>query len=380
MVARLVVEVCAVWAVVVAGASSRGLKLKARGGRAAPGPSRRAFAAAGTVARGGGGVDHVVPGPGAAPTALTLRQHALAGALARAIAQSAVHPLNVCKTVLQSHGGYEALRGGVSGGLFAASTLGFLTRGMGAQALLSLPNGAINFCAMEGARRCLVGSLGALPGGGRFLPRPFVDALSASVGTVLSTLVSLPQSILNDRIMSGRYPNLAVAARDVGLKGLWPRRTWTAALCAKVPAYSLNWVFYQQLRRARLGDLPRGEQDLDASTDVLLGAAAASISVCLMIPLDTVKVRMTTNNLGRVPYASVADAVRRMLAEEGVVAFYRGLPPRLLSVVPMTAIQFAAYECGKRHIPRAEAALATAWRAATAALLRKTAAVRDLGV
>ena len=75
--------------------------------------------------------------------------------------------------------------------------------------------------------------------------------------------------------------------------------------------------------------------------DVLVGACAASASVCLMIPLDTVKVRMTTGNLGGVAYRNVADAIRTMLREEGAFCFYRGLPPRLLSVVPMIAIQFA---------------------------------------
>ena len=76
-----------------------------------------------------------------------------------------------------------------------------------------------------------------------------------------------------------------------------------------------------------------------------------------MIPLDTVKVRMTTGNLGGVAYRNVADAIRTMLREEGAFAFYRGLPPRLLSVVPMIAIQFATYEFAKRRLPALEARL-----------------------
>ena len=67
---------------------------------------------------------------------------------------------------------------------------------------------------------------------------------------------------------------------------------------------------------------------LGARADVLIGACAAAASVCLMIPLDTVKVRMTTGNLGGVAYRNVADAIRTMLREEGAFCFYRGLPPR----------------------------------------------------
>lgn len=289
------------------------------------------------------------------PEDLTLRQHAIAGALARAVAQSAVHPLNVCKTVLQGRDGAAALRALTAAGPLSPRTWRALSRGLGAQALLSLPNGALNFCAMEGARRAIDAAL-ALSGGSA--PRPLVDAASAGVGTVVGTFVSLPQSILSDRIMAGTYPTLGAALRGVGVRNLWPRATWVAALAAKVPAYSLNWVAYQRLRRAELRRT-RGRTPTPAR-DVFLGACAASISVCVMIPLDTVKVRMTTGNLG-LPYAHVGEAVGTMLRTEGVLAFYRGLPPRLLSVVPMTALQFAAYEFGKRAIPRLEADAAAAW-------------------
>jgi Mitochondrial carrier protein len=43
-------------------------------------------------------------------------------------------------------------------------------------------------------------------------------------------------------------------------------------------------------------------------------------------------------------YKGVSDCFYRILKEEGVGAFYRSLPPRLMSVVPMIAIQFGVYE------------------------------------
>lgn len=260
---------------------------------------------------------------------LTLRQHAVAGALARCAAQSAVHPLNVAKTVLQTSKGGQLLKEAFSSPKMARITF---SRGLGAQALLSLPNGAVNFWALEFSRRLI-------PGNG-----PLVDVLSASVGTALGTFVSLPQSILNDGIMSGKYANLRQAVRGVGWKGLYPPATWRAALISKVPAYALNWACYQELRRVCNASTPM--------EDLVVGALASSISVCVMIPLDTVKVRMTTGNFGRSrAYRGVTDCVTCMLKDEGIHAFYRGLPPRLLSVVPMTAIQFTIYELAKRRLP-----------------------------
>jgi hypothetical protein len=41
-----------------------------------------------------------------------------------------------------------------------------------------------------------------------------------------------------------------------------------------------------------------------------------------------------------IAYTGVRDCFYRILKEEGVGAFYRSLPPRLMSVVPMIAIQF----------------------------------------
>lgn len=49
-----------------------------------------------------------------------------------------------------------------------------------------------------------------------------------------------------------------------------------------------------------------------------------------------------------VAYKGVTDCFCRILKEEGVGAFYRSLPPRLMSVVPMIAIQFSAYEVLKK--------------------------------
>ena len=60
-------------------------------------------------------------------------------------------------------------------------------------------------------------------------------------------------------------------------------------------------------------------------------------------------------------YKGVSDCFYRILKEEGVGAFYRSLPPRLMSVVPMIAIQFGVYEMMKSkflHINKEQRILA----------------------
>ena len=65
-----------------------------------------------------------------------------------------------------------------------------------------------------------------------------------------------------------------------------------------------------------------------------------------MIPMDTVKTRLVTqmNYPDLVPYKGIIDCYQTIFREEGIGAFYRGLTPRLLSVVPMIGIQFGVYE------------------------------------
>jgi hypothetical protein len=49
-----------------------------------------------------------------------------------------------------------------------------------------------------------------------------------------------------------------------------------------------------------------------------------------------------------VPYKGIVDCALRVYREEGIKTFYRGLPPRLVSVVPMIGIQFGVYEFMKK--------------------------------
>lgn len=76
--------------------------------------------------------------------------------------------------------------------------------------------------------------------------------------------------------------------------------------------------------------------------------------MCIMIPMDTIKTRLVTQaslaatGADIVPYKGIIDCATRVAREEGVRALYRGLPPRLVSVVPMIGIQFGVYEFMKK--------------------------------
>lgn len=58
----------------------------------------------------------------------------------RSVAQTSLHPANVIKTLLQTKGSFRAI---------LPLTWVTLSRGAGAQFLLSLPNGALHFAVLE---------------------------------------------------------------------------------------------------------------------------------------------------------------------------------------------------------------------------------------
>ena len=89
-----------------------------------------------------------------------------------------------------------------------------------------------------------------------------------------------------------------------------------------------------------------------------MGCLSSAATVCVMIPMDTIKTRLVTQ-LSTSPnaYKGIMDCARTIIKEEGAGAFYKGLPPRLLSVVPMIGIQFGTYEFMKKVILKKNAEL-----------------------
>lgn len=172
----------------------------------------------------------------------------------------------------------------------------------------------------------------------------FGDFTASSISTAICSIVSTPQMVLTDRLMAGVYTTfpeaMSTIMRTEGPLGFYSG--WWPALAQKIPSYGLTWMFFQQLRRVHediFGHKPNSE------TSFFFGAVAAAGSVTVMIPMDTIKTRIVIQDC-TCPraYKGVVDCFYRVLREEGPNAFYRSLPPRLMSVVPMIAIQYGMYE------------------------------------
>uniref|UniRef100_A0A0G4I4N5 Mitochondrial carrier protein n=1 Tax=Chromera velia CCMP2878 TaxID=1169474 RepID=A0A0G4I4N5_9ALVE len=280
---------------------------------------------------------------------LTFLGNMLAGALSRSLAQVAVHPLMAAKAMLQTRGAWVG-----SEAFMKSPDLWF--RGAGAQFMTGMPGGAINFAAL-GAMHVLMA---------RVLPvstNPVLrDIVAQAVATTFCSVVSSPQSLLVDRISIGMYPDFPTAVRTIlsteGPRGLYVG--FKPGLLQRMPSYCLTYATYRALRRGYAHLRGVDVDELSDPENFTLGALGAGIVTAFMMPLDTVKTRIVTfkPGEGEIAYKGMTDCFRRMAREEGLGSFYRALPLRLASVVPMMGIQFGLFEFFNKairtHLPARE--------------------------
>ncbi|XP_019964445.1 mitoferrin-2 isoform X1 [Paralichthys olivaceus] len=122
--------------------------------------------------------------------------------------------------------------------------------------------------------------------------------------------------------------------------------------------------------------LPQGAS---TSTHMLAGAVAGIMEHCLMFPIDCVKTRMQSLQPDPAArYRNVMDALRRIVATEGVWRPMRGLNVTAVGAGPAHALYFASYEKLKKTLsdlihPGANSHLANGTAGCVATLLHDAA-------
>lgn len=301
------------------------------------------------------------------PTELSFAERMAAGGIARAVSMAVTYPLNAYKTYMNLNRSPQSL------------STRHLFRGIDAQLALGLPVGALQMAAMDTIRGRLQN---LMPRQGMKMG---VDFLSGALATTMCSVLSMPETVITHRMMAGTYPSLATAVRSIyrneGIRGFYTGLVPT--LAHQIPAQGLNWALFEQFKRAFTKVSQRPANPFEGLALASLASAATST---LLAPLDTVKTRMialgpyATNNRS---FLGVFGAVSKISKQEGVRSLYRcvfdinpcvdssrcdklahawgvcylgfvgvlrGLPARLLSVVPLVAVQLGVYETAKQQM------------------------------
>ncbi|CAN1317901.1 Calcium-dependent mitochondrial ATP-magnesium/phosphate carrier protein 2 [Linum perenne] len=124
-----------------------------------------------------------------------------------------------------------------------------------------------------------------------------------------------------------------------------------ASRTATAPLDRLKVVLQVQTARASLVPAIKkiwkaGDEDTDIGTSgrLLAGGLAGAVAQTAVYPMDLVKTRLQTHPCegGKAP--NLGTLTRDIWVHEGPRAFYKGLVPSLLGIIPYAGIDLAAYE------------------------------------
>ncbi|KAL3512049.1 hypothetical protein ACH5RR_024766 [Cinchona calisaya] len=111
------------------------------------------------------------------------------------------------------------------------------------------------------------------------------------------------------------------------------------------PESAIKFYTYEMLKNVIRGT--KGAQhrdDIGTSGRLIAGGLAGAVAQTAIYPMDLVKTRLQTYacESGKVP--SLGKLSKDILVQEGPRAFYRGLVPSILGIIPYAGIDLAAYE------------------------------------
>ena len=149
--------------------------------------------------------------------------------------------------------------------------------------------------------------------------------------------------------------------RTEGFLSLW--RGNTATLARIVPYSALNFMSFEQYKKLLKVDHPdtpspsmyryllivadSGLLKLLVNSRFVAGSLAGSTGQMLTYPLDRARAVMAVTNskdqTGR-QYKNLVSVFAHIYRTEGLLAFYRGLTPTLLGVIPYAGTSFFTYE------------------------------------
>lgn len=289
-------------------------------------------------------------------------QHMIAGAMAGAVEHTCMFPVDTIKTRMQSSltsspdsGMMQVLRNIRSEGNLR------LYSGLSAVLVGAIPSHALYFATYEFAKDCLYnGRLRTSSYDARknSAPSTWIVATAGIFATMVHDAVSTPLDVIKQRMqLSSKFKSMASCFNHVlkneGFKAFYI--SYPTTLLMNAPYTMIHFITYETVKH--LLHLEEDEEDHhhDDEEDhhehhhsehmwkhIVAGGLAGASGAAVSNPFDVIKTRLQTQ--GPAEYSGVRDTARRILIEEGMKGFWRGVVPRMLYHTPSAAITWATYE------------------------------------
>lgn len=237
-------------------------------------------------------------------------------------------------------------------GLSIVEKEGFLSlyKGLGAVVSGIIPKMAIRFSSFEYYKEKLADEKGVTSSAGIFMA-------GLGAGATESILVVTPMDVIKIRLQAQRhsmtdpmdmpkYRNAAhcayVMVREEGLASLYKGVTLT--VIRQGTNQAANFTVYQYLKKKLTEAQPEYKDSLPAYQHLLMGFVSGACGPLFNAPVDTIKTRIQKNPSKEKGWTRFKTITQGIIKNEGYLAFYKGLTPRVLRVAPGQAITFMVYE------------------------------------
>ncbi|KAF8892111.1 mitochondrial carrier domain-containing protein [Infundibulicybe gibba] len=279
----------------------------------------------------------------ALPPNAGLAVNMLAGALAGISEHAVMFPVDSIKTRMQVFATSPvAVYSGV-GNAFTriSSTEGMraLWRGVSSVVLGAGPAHAVHFGTLEAVKE--------LAGGNEAGNQWVATSLAGASATIASDALMNPFDVIKQRMQVHRseFRSVLTCARVVyrneGLSAFYV--SYPTTLAISIPFNAIQFTVYEQVKR-----FMNPRQEYSPTTHITAGAIAGAVAAAVTTPLDVAKTILQTRGTSQDAdirgTRGMMDAFRVIWNRDGLKGFGRGLTPRVLTIMPSTALCWLSYE------------------------------------
>ncbi|PTU18663.1 hypothetical protein P175DRAFT_0503463 [Aspergillus ochraceoroseus IBT 24754] len=280
-----------------------------------------------------------------------------AGGVAGAVSRTIVSPLERLKILLQIQSiGREEYKLSIWKALKKIGKeegwRGFL-RGNGTNCIRIIPYSAVQFGSYNFYKRFAETSPNADLS-------PLRRLLCGGAAGITSVVVTYPLDIVRTRLSIQSASFAALRQEHVGekLPGMFTTmvliykneggfvalyRGIVPTVAGVAPYVGLNFMTYESVRKYLT---PEGETTPGPLRKLLAGAISGAVAQTFTYPFDVLRRRFQINTMSSMgyQYTSILDAVRVIVAEEGIRGLFKGITPNLLKVAPSMASSWLSFE------------------------------------
>ena len=128
--------------------------------------------------------------------------------------------------------------------------------------------------------------------------------------------------------------------RDAGIKGLF--KGIVPTMGREIPGNAIMFGVYEAVKQYMAGG--RDTSGLGQGSLILAGGLAGGALWLTVYPTDVVKSVIQVDDYKKPRYSGSIDALKKIVAADGVKGLYKGFGPAMARSVPANAATFVAYE------------------------------------